>query len=101
MQETINKLETYLGFSVKSNSIIFGYDNILKTRKKLDVVIFCSSAQEKIIKPILNLEFKCVKLKDLKLSDLLNRENVKVIGIKNYNLTKAILSYNELFETLN
>lgn len=101
MQETINKLKTYLGFSVKSNSIIFGYDNILKTRKKLDVVIFCSSAQEKIIKPILNLEFKCVKLKVLKLSDLLNRENVKVIGIKNYNLTKAILSYSELFETLN
>lgn len=101
MQEQTNKLKTYLGFSIKSNSILFGYDNITKSRKKLDLIIFCSTAQEKIIKPILKLNFKCVKLKELKLSELLERENVKVIAIKNYNLAKAILAYNDLFEELN
>ena len=62
MQETINKLKTYFGFCIKSNSILFGSDNILKTRKNLDVVIFCNSATEKHIYPILNKGLKCVKL---------------------------------------
>lgn len=101
MQETINKVKTYLGFSIKSNSITFGYDNITKSRKKFDVVIFCSTSTEKHINPIINLGHKCVKLKNINLGELVDRANVKVIAIKNYNLAKAILSVENLFETLN
>lgn len=101
MQEAINKLKTYFGFSIKSNSITFGYDNITKSRKKFDAVIFCCTTNEKIINPILKLGHKCVKLKELELSDLLGRENIKVVAIKNYNLAKAILSVDNIFETLN
>ena len=97
MQEKINKVKTYLGFSIKSNSIVFGYDNITKSRKLFDVVIFCSSATEKHIMPILSAGHKCVKLKDVNLGELI----VKVIALKNYNLAKAILSIEDLFETLN
>ena len=101
MQESINKLKTYLGFSIKSNSIVFGYDNITKSRKQFDVVIFCSSATEKHVNPIVCLGHKCVKLKHANLGELIERNNVKVVAIKNYNLAKAILSIEDLFETLN
>ncbi len=100
MQETINKLKTYFGFCIKSNSILFGSDNVLKTRKKLDVVIFCNSATEKHIYPILNKGLKCVKLTNVALSELVERDNVKVVGIKNLGLSKAILSFEDMFETL-
>ncbi len=100
MQETINKLKTYFGFCIKSNSILFGSDNILKTRKNLDVVIFCNSATEKHIYPILNKGLKCVKLTNVTLSELIERDNVKVVGIKNLGLSKAILSFDDMFETL-
>ena len=101
MQESVNKLKTYLGFSIKSNSIVFGYDNITKSRKKFDVVIFCGTATEKHTNPIVFLGHKCVKLKNVNLGELIDRNNVKVIAIKNYNLAKAILSIDDLFETLN
>ncbi len=100
MQETINKLKTYFGFCVKSNSIMFGSDNILKTRKNLDVVVFCSTATEKHIYPILNKGFKCVKLVGITLAQVVGRENVKVVGIKNIGLSKAILNFDNMFETL-
>lgn len=101
MQETINKIKTYLGFCIKSNAITFGYDNITKSRKKFDVVIFCTTATEKHIYPIVNLGHKCVKLKNVNLGELVDRSNVKVVAIKNYNLAKAILSVEDLFEALN
>lgn len=101
MQETINKLKSYMGFCIKSNSILFGSDNIIKTKKKLDIVLFCSTASEKHIYPIKNKGVKCVKLKNVLLSELVGRENVKVVGIKNFGLSKAILSFEDMFETLN
>ena len=101
MQESINKLKSYLGFSIKSNSIVFGYDNITKSRKKFDVVIFCKTATNKHIDSILNVGNKCVKLTGHTLGEIIGRENVKVVAIKNYNLAKAILTIDNLFETLN
>lgn len=101
MRETINKLKSYMGFCIKSNSILFGSDNIIKTKKKLDMVLFCSTASEKHIYPIKNKGVKCVKLKNVLLSELVGRENVKVVGIKNFGLSKAILSFEDMFETLN
>ena len=101
MQEKINKAKTYLGFSIKSNSIVFGYDNITKSKRKFDVVIFCKTATNKHIDSILNVGNKCVKLNEYTLGEIIGRDNVKVVAIKNYNLAKAILAIENLFETLN
>lgn len=101
LQETINKLSTYLGFCIKSNSILFGVDNIVKSKKKLDLIIFCSTTNEKTIRSLQNKDCLMVKLKDLLLSDLVKRDNVKVVAIKNNNLAKAILSFDELLIKLN
>ena len=34
-----NKLETLLGFAVKSGKIVFGFDNLCETRKKVKLVV--------------------------------------------------------------
>ena len=63
MQEVINKVKTYLGFSLKSGSIIFGYDNIVKRINKIKLIILCSSANEKTILNIKKLKQETIKLK--------------------------------------
>ena len=101
MQEVINKVKTYLGFSLKSGSIIFGYDNIVKRINKIKLIILCSSANEKTILNIKKLKQETIKLKSLTLSELLERDNVKAIGLTNENLTKSILENIDIFEKLN
>lgn len=97
-----NKLVTYFGFSVKSNSIIFGLDNIVETRKKQLLVVICSTINEKNESKLLNFcekkNLALIKLKNLTLSELVKRDNVKAVSINNFNLAKAIISLSENFE---
>lgn len=101
MQESINKLSTYFGFSIKSNAILFGIDNILKSRKPVELIVLCSSANEKTIRTVQNKGNTVIQLKNILLSDLVKRDNVKVVAIKNSNLAKAILSFDDMFTELN
>ncbi|MCI5714225.1 MAG: hypothetical protein MR288_01195 [Firmicutes bacterium] len=101
MQESINKLSTYFGFSIKSNAILFGIDNIVKSRKPVELIVLCSSANEKTIRTVQNKGNKVIQLKNILLSDLVKRDNVKVVAIKNSNLAKAILSFDDMFTELN
>lgn len=101
MQESINKLSTYFGFSIKSNAILFGIDNIVKSRKPVELIVLCSSANEKTIRTVQNKGSKVIQLKNILLSDLVKRDNVKVVAIKNSNLAKAILSFDDMFTELN
>ena len=101
MQESINKLSTYFGFSIKSNAILFGIDNIVKSRKPVELIVLCSSANEKKIRTVQNKGNKVIQLKNILLSDLVKRDNVKVVAIKNSNLAKAILSFDDMFTELN
>ena len=63
MQESINKLSTYFGFSIKSNAILFGIDNIVKSRKPVELIVLCSSANEKTIRTVQNKGNKVIQLK--------------------------------------
>ncbi len=94
-----NKLKTYLGFAVKSNSIVFGFDNLLETRKKVCCVIYSHDINLKIEQKLLDLckykNWALIKLTENDtLSVLLNRENCKVIGITNKDLVNGILQQN-------
>lgn len=101
MQESINKLSTYFGFSIKCNAILFGIDNIVKSRKPVELIVLCSSANEKTIRTVQNKGNTVIQLKNILLSDLVKRDNVKVVAIKNSNLAKAILSFDDMFTELN
>lgn len=101
MQEVINKVKTYLGFSIKSGSIIFGYDNIVKKINKAKLILLCSSANEKIEFNIKKLNKPTFKLKSVTLTELLDRDNVKVVAIANESLAKAIQENQGIFEKVN
>ena len=89
-----NKFEAYIGFSIKSRSIIYGFDNLIKFNKKVPLVIVDESTNVKILNKLLvfceNKGCALIKSKIL-LSDLTKRDNVKVVGLINKNLVDAIL----------
>lgn len=104
MQEINNKLISYFGFSVKSNKILFGIDNILGSNKKQALVVLCSTINEKNQQKLLNFcekkNIAIVKLKVLTLAEILKRDNVKSVSIINFELAQAIFSLIENFEIL-
>ncbi|MBE5757388.1 MAG: hypothetical protein E7345_00445 [Clostridiales bacterium] len=89
----MTKLESYIGFAIKSGSAIFGSDKLFEGKKLPKIVLICSSQNEKVSSKVQKFcesnKIECVKL-DVLLSDLVKRENCKVIGIIDENLSKAI-----------
>ena len=65
------------------------------------MALVCFLALLKNILNIKKLKQETIKLKSLTLSELLERDNVKAIGLTNENLTKAILENIDIFEKLN
>lgn len=90
----VNKLESLLGFAVKSGKIVFGFDNLCETRKNVKLVICSPSTNEKVKQKLILLcdhkKWDFVESKEL-LEDLIHRENCKVVGIVDKNMSSAIL----------
>lgn len=89
-----SKLATYIGFAIKSGKVIFGYDNLFKSKKNPFVVIFCKTLSEKM-KNKLDLfansrKIKLFTLENFILSDIIKRDNCKVLAICDENLANAI-----------
>lgn len=99
--QQVSKTKTYLGFAIKSASIVFGYDNIVKKSHKIKLIIACSLINEKTLNNIKKLNKPLIRLVCVTLSELLERDNVKVVGLTNENLSQAILNDNSIFEKLN
>lgn len=104
LQETMNKLVTYIGFSMKSNAIVFGQDNILKTRKKQHLVVLCSTVNEKAINSMHayceKQNITLVKLQTQLLSNLVKRDNVKFVSFTNEKLATQILANLQEYEMI-
>lgn len=90
------KLENYLGLCKRSNSIVYGFDNI-KQNICYAVLIGCD-CKEKLEKHIKNVcEIKNIKYRKLKksLNELLGANNCSVVGIINKNFVEPILECEE------
>lgn len=89
-----NKLRAYLGFAIKSNKIIFGYDKLFEGSKNPNLVIICSSLNEKNTNKIFEfcrrMQIKYIKLRNYVLGDLISRNNCKVISICDENFSNVI-----------
>lgn len=89
-----NKLEALLGFAVKSGKIVFGFDNLCETRKNVKLVI-CSPSTNNKIKQKLQLLCKHKNWNFVEsvepLEDLIHRDNCKVVGIVDKDMSSAIL----------
>lgn len=91
-----SKISAYLGFAEKSKGIIFGIDNLKNFRKKIHLIILCNSANDKYFQVAKNTQTfnkNCTILKTeiISLSELLHKDNCKIIGIRSQNLSQAII----------
>jgi hypothetical protein len=91
----IKKIQTYLGFCIRSGKITFGVDGIESLRKGVKLLIADESLGESSFKTMKNLKekFACPLLITEKneLGELLHRPAVKAVAVKDENLAKAIL----------
>ena len=88
-----NNLKAYIGFAIKGGKVIFGYDNLIISKKKLELVLISSEQNEKVSSKVMKFSeskgTQCIKL-DFALSDIITR-NCKVLGVTDVNLSQAIL----------
>lgn len=94
MQE--NKLKSYIGFAIKSNKIIWGFDNIL-LKNKDGLIIVSSTINEKNHNKIQNfaLNHKIQIIMVENLEKIVDR-NCKVLQITDKSLINGILNINNI-----
>lgn len=101
------KLDSYIGFAVRSNKVIFGVDRLLESKKIPLVVMYDEELGANSLKHIkLYCERKSVTNYSMPhgyLANLLKREKVKVISIIDVSLGSAIIkdldSKQEVYKT--
>lgn len=89
------KINTFINFAVRARKVIFGVDKI-KTSKIIPLVIIYDEAlsdnsKKQIDKYSLENNVQLFKVEKDYLNNLLKRNNVKVIGIVDESLAKAII----------
>ncbi len=90
-----NKVETFIGFCVKSRNIVYGSGSIDVQRRGVYVILLCSSAQKNTVKLALKFSrrFNCpVMLCKCGLENAVNKPGCKIAAVKDKNLAEAILA---------
>ena len=89
----VKKIKTYVGFSIKSKTIIYGVDSIKESIPY--VVIYSENLAESSKGKLLeNLKEKNCPFYEISKEDMLEifqNENIKVFAIKNKELARAII----------
>ena len=94
----MNKIISYLGFAQKSNNLITGQTALKKTMKSLKLIMVCNSASENLKDLAKNLAIKhnCEMIVSrIELGELIKINDIKIIGIIDENLSKAIIENKE------
>lgn len=94
----MNKIISYLGFAQKSNNCIIGQTALKKSLKPLHLIMVCATASENLKDLARNLanKHKCeLIISPIELEKLLNKKDIKIVGIIDENLSKAILDNKE------
>ena len=89
-----DKIETYLGFCIRSGRIEFGVDRAESLKKGVYLLMASASLSENSMKTLVKLKFSCPLLiaEGVELGDLLHRPAVKAAAVKDKNLASAILT---------
>ena len=91
----MKKAVTFIGFAIKSNNLIAGQTPLKRTKKKLFVVLVCSSGSDNLKNLAKNLAVKhgCEYfVTTTPLEQLTNKKDIKIVGITDENLAKAIIA---------
>lgn len=102
MPTSPEKIESLLGFALRAGKVAFGYDTLSGlSRSRLHLVLFADDLQENTQKKLLRLTadrkipaIRCVR----PLEEALHKPGVKVVGITNKQMAKAMTRFaNENF----
>ena len=96
-----DKLETYLGFAIRSGNIVYGVDNIEAKISKIYLIIYDRRLSENGANKLNNVSKKNqvdTLISEATIDDLINKQNCKAIGITSKDLAKAIQELNLLKE---
>jgi len=89
----MGKIETYIGFAIKSGKLKKGM-NVIENTRGIELLILCASASDNTKKQTKNLSVKLKKpliISNKLLSEILGKENCKTAAVTDKNLAKAIL----------
>ncbi|MFQ6724061.1 MAG: hypothetical protein ACLRFE_01830 [Clostridia bacterium] len=91
----MNKLiKTYLGFCIKSRSIVIGQDRLKASKEQIYLIVCCPTASQNL-KDLVNRladKFKCKSIIfDELLEDYASIKGCKVLGITNKSLAEQII----------
>ncbi len=91
-----SKVETFIGFSIRSGKIIFGVDAAERKKKGVYLLVVSCDLSENSYKVALKLQerFQCalMKTRSIALSELVHRENCKLIALTDKSLSEAVLT---------
>lgn len=94
----MNKIISCLGFAQKSNNCITGQTALKKCIKQLYLIMVCNTASENLKDLAKNIAIKhnCnYIITSIELSTLLNKKDIKIVGITDENLSVAIINNKE------
>lgn len=88
-----NKIKTYINFAKRSRTLIFGVDDIIKS-KKVEIVLYSDLLAESSKKKLINFSksnnvFE-KEIENKTMNELLQNESVKAVGVTDKNLANAI-----------
>lgn len=89
----LNKVKSFLGFAKKSRNIIYGVDDIVKSRKVQLVILskeLADNSKQKIEKFLENKNIYKFEIDKKDFADLLQSDVIKICAITDANLAKAI-----------
>ena len=89
----LSKIKTYINFAKRSNNIIYGVDDILKSKHLYLVLIsndLSESSKNKLQKYIESKKITYFFLTNTQISEFCNNDSVKVFAITDKNLANAI-----------
>ena len=95
----MNKTISYLGFAQKSNNCIMGQTALKKSKKQLYLIMVCNSASENLKNLAKNLANKhnCeFIISKVELKELIKFDDIKILGLTDENLSKAIINNNKM-----
>lgn len=94
----MNKIISYIGFAKKSNNLVVGQTPIKRCNKQLYLILVCNSASDNLKNLAKNTAVKhnCEFIvTQPNLSELANLKDIKIIGLTDENLSKAIIENKE------
>ena len=94
-----DKIYTYLGFSIKSGKIVYGYESVIVGKKKVYLVlcdtVLAENSRKKVARFVAEKNIVMRMIPDL--SEYFGGRQIKCVGIAEEHLSEAII--NELNNT--